>query len=128
MKNRNIVFIAKSLDGYIADKNGGLDWLQSVPNPENLDLGYKEFIKRIDALVTGRITFETVCSFDCAWPYTLPVFVMSKNLNSVPEDYKDKAEIVIGGPAEIVNLLNKKDSPNFILMAAQQCKAFYEMI
>ena len=109
MCNQNIVFIARSLDGYIADQNGGLDWLQSVPNPENLDLGYENFIKRVDAIVMGRTTFEMVCSFDCEWPYKIPVFVLSNTLDSLPEEYIDKAEIVKGSPSDIVKQIHKKE-------------------
>ena len=86
----NIVFIATSLDGYIADKNGGLGWLQSTPNPENLDMGWVDLIDRFDALVMGRKTFEKVCSFDCDWPYSKPVFVLSNSMNQYLMNMKKK--------------------------------------
>lgn len=108
MKNKNNVFIATSLDGYISDRNGGLDWLNSLPNPDNLDFGYSKFTERVDAIVMGRVTFEMVCSFDCEWPYTLPVFVLSNTLNSVPDDYQDKAEIVSGPLREILDQIHQK--------------------
>ncbi len=52
----NLVYIATSLDGYISEKHDGLEWLQSVPNPDNLDFGWAAFMDRIDALVMGRKT------------------------------------------------------------------------
>ena len=92
----NIVYIAASLDGYIADRNGELDWLHAAPNPDGDGLGFAEFISGIDALVMGRATFETVCGFDCEWPYTKPVFVLSNTLQSVPDALTDRAEIITG--------------------------------
>jgi len=68
MKIKNSVFIATSLDGYCSDKNGEIDWLHSIPNPNHDDKGYTDFMKDIDALVMGRTTFETVCGFDSDWP------------------------------------------------------------
>lgn len=108
MKSQNKVFIARSLDGYIADKNGGLDWLNLVPNPDHLDLGYEKFIQSVDAIVMGRASFETVCSFDMEWPYKLPVFVLSKSLKSVPEDLENKVALVSGSLSEILDQLHKK--------------------
>jgi len=104
----NIVYIATSLDGYISDKEGGLEWLHSIPNPDNLDLGFSDFLESVDALIMGRNTFETVCSFDVEWPYPVPVFVLSNTMTSIPEGYKDKADIVSGPLSQIIESLNVK--------------------
>lgn len=108
MEKRNSVFIACSLDGYIADQNGGLDWLYSVPNPDREDMGYSAFMERIDALVMGRNTFEKVCSFDCDWPYKQPVFVLSSTLGAIPEKYQNRAEVVNGSLREILEMIHHK--------------------
>jgi dihydrofolate reductase len=106
MDKKNSVFIATSLDGYIADKNGGIDWLHSIPNPDNNDMGYVEFTNGIDALVMGRTTFETVIGFDVPWPYNKPVFVLSNKLKEIPESHKDKAFLVNGTLTKILEQIH----------------------
>ena len=108
MEKKNKVFIATSLDGYIADKDGGIDWLHSIPNPENIDMGYEEFTSQIDALVMGRTTFETVCAFDMDWPYKKPVFVLSNSLTKIPDEYEGKAVLVKGTLKEILHKIYSK--------------------
>lgn len=61
------VYIAVSLDGYIARTDGGLDWLSIVERPGE-DYGYKVFFDSVDALVIGRKTYDTVLAFE-KWPY-----------------------------------------------------------
>lgn len=108
MDKKNKVFIATSLDGYIADKNGKIDWLYSIPNPDNNDMGYVEFTNEIDALVMGRTTFETVMGFDVPWPYNKPVFVLSTTLREIPESHKNKAFLVKGTLTEILGQIHRK--------------------
>ena len=108
MNKKNSVFIATSIDGYIADKNGGIDWLHAIPNPENEDMGYEAFMNKIDALVMGRRTFETVVGFDVDWPYDKPVFVLSNSLNEIPESHKGKAFLVKGTLSKILEDIHKK--------------------
>ncbi len=57
------LFIATSLDGYIAGPNESLDWLFT-----DEDYGYDEFIENVDVLAMGRKTFETVLGLG-EWPY-----------------------------------------------------------
>jgi len=108
MEKTNRVFIATSIDGYIADKNGEIDWLYSIPNPENIDMGYSKFIEQIDAQVMGRTTFEIVCSFDIDWPYQKPVFVLSNTLKEVPDKLNDKAHTVKGTLTDVLEQIHQR--------------------
>ncbi len=97
----NRVFIATSLDGYIATSDHGLDWLESLPNPDGNDYGYAAFMETIDAVVMGRGTFEVIEGFR-PWPYPGPVLVASSSLTDVPEDLDGLVTIVSGTPEAIV--------------------------
>lgn len=111
----NSVFIAQSLDGYIADMQGGLEWLNEIPNPDNVDMGYYKFMDQIDAIVMGRKTFETVCSFDIDWPYNKPVFVISNTLNVIPEKNKKECKLVNGSISEILTQIHTEGFNNLYI-------------
>ena len=91
------VFIAMSLDGYIARPNGKLDWLENAAtNEENEDYGYHQFMSTVDCMVMGRKTFEKATSFS-DWPYKgKQVIVLSKSLKAPPADFEDKIDVFSG--------------------------------
>ncbi len=95
------VFIATSLDGFIARANGDLDWLPPGGGEEH---GYDAFMATVDALVIGRKTFEKVLTFG-TWPYgEKPVFVLSTRtlVLALPGAVVERMS---GAPAEIVSQL-----------------------
>jgi dihydrofolate reductase len=61
------VYIAASLDGFIARAHGGLDWLSLVEAPGE-DYGFQAFLDGVDTLVLGRATYDAVLGFG-QWPY-----------------------------------------------------------
>lgn len=85
------VFIATSLDGFIAREDGGLDWLDLANQkvPEGEDCGFFAFMDSVDALVMGRNTFEKVLSFG-QWVYgEKKVVVLSRNPLEMPENLRE---------------------------------------
>ena len=109
MKNKektNTVFIARSLDGYIADREGGLDWLQIIPNPGQVSMGYEALMARVDALVMGRHTFETVLGFGMEWPYPLPVYVLSSSLETVPPELEGRVHLLQGPIPDVLKVIH----------------------
>ena len=119
----NIIYIASSLDGFIARPDGDIDWLLNIPNEQMSDYGYEDFIKRIDCLVMGRKTFDSVLLFD-SWPYSKPVFVLSSTLTDLPEELNGKAEIINGNPEEVVDILGSRGYHDLYIDGGQTIQSF----
>jgi Dihydrofolate reductase len=94
------VFIATSLDGFIAREDDSLDWL---PDPADLqeDHGFDAFMDSVDGVVMGRGSFEVVRGMS-PWLYSKPVVVMSATLADVPAELSGKAEITRLAPRDLM--------------------------
>lgn len=101
------VFIATSLDGYIARADGDIGWLLARDDQAE-DHGYDAFIAGKDAIVMGRGSYEKAVTFD-PWPYGLPVLVLSKQLadTPVPAALRGKVSFSSLDPAQALAQLEK---------------------
>lgn len=74
------LFIASSIDGYIARKNGAIDWLENVQMPEEGDYGYEALMHSCDSIIMGCKTYEFLIQSGIDWPYTnYKTYVISRN-------------------------------------------------
>ncbi len=65
-----ILYIAASLDGFIARPDGNLDWLTGLPNPDQVDHGYGDLLAQTSCIIMGRSTYQELLGFGMEWPYT----------------------------------------------------------
>jgi dihydrofolate reductase len=127
MKLKQSVFIATSLDGFIARPNGSLDWLNESSDGSSdpaEDFGYQDFMQDIDALVMGRNTFDKVRSFG-EWPYgSTRVYVLShRKLVDIAELPKE-VQRVAGSPHEIVDQLAAQEAYHLYIDGGQSIQQF----
>jgi dihydrofolate reductase len=97
------VYIAMSLDGYIATPDGAVDWLEPFFDE---DYGYESFMREISCAVMGRVTYEQVLDFG-EWPYPEhDVYVLSRSaIDGLPE----RTTAWSGTPADLVRHLGAQD-------------------
>jgi dihydrofolate reductase len=119
----NYVYIAASIDGYIATTGGDVDWLHEVPNPDNDDYGYSEFIGNIDALVMGRNTFEKVLTFG-DWFHKKKVFVVSSLLTEIPDGLEGKVEILSGSLSCVLSKIESQGFKNLYIDGGKLIQSF----
>ncbi len=120
----NKVYIAVSLDGYIANKNDSVDWLNQIPMNEETKINFSNFMDTIDCVVMGRNTFEVVKNFDVEWPYEKKVFVASNSMKFIPNGYENKIELIKGSPTEIIKSLNLMGFNNFYVDGGKTIQSF----
>ena len=106
--SRVTIHMAASLDGFIARKDGRVDWLETADEfvgGDTMDPGFVEaFLKTIDCYVMGSRTYETAMSFEAqgfGWAYgDKPTFVLTRR--ELPRT-RDSVEFYSGDLAQLVN-------------------------
>jgi dihydrofolate reductase len=117
------VFIASSLDGFIAREDGNLDWLVAR-TPVDGDSGYDAFMAGVDTVVMGRYTFETVLGFD-DWPYEgKRVVVLSRMLAEVPASLADKVALHSGPVRALYDALQASGCQGLYVDGGQTVQSF----
>ena len=106
------VYIATSLDGFIARKNGDIDWLTGGEGGE--DYGYAEFMSGIDHVVMGRNTYEKVLTFG-GWHYDKKVIVLTSRYITIPSELSDKVEALNLSPRELVSEMDSRRAKHIYL-------------
>lgn len=105
-----ILYIASSLDGYIADSNGSVAWLDEIPNPDKSDYGYAGFYDSIDTVVMGNKTYQQVLGFGIGNPYEgKKMYVLSRNMPLVQDRH---AEFISQNIPEFLAELKKANGKN----------------
>lgn len=107
MKRKVILFIATSLDGFIAGEKGEIDWLFT-----DQDYGYTSFLNSVDTLLMGRKTYEQVLQFG-SWPYAdKTTYVFTSN----PSPAADDNVIFSSDPVGVTTWLRDQSGTNIWLV------------
>jgi dihydrofolate reductase len=119
------VFIATSLDGFIARRNGDIDWLVDADSSEkNEDYGWKVFWDSVDCLIMGRNTMEKVVTFG-EWPYEgKRVVVLSNTLSEPPSMLAGKVELYSGSPRSLVDKLEHEGCEHLYVDGGKVIQSF----
>lgn len=122
------VYIATSVDAFIAKKDGDIEWLNrpEYSTSEMKGLSYDEFITSVDALVMGRNTFEKALTFG-DWPYNgIPVVVLTSRELIIPPHLKGKVTAMGGDPKALVANLAEEGKQHLYIDGGKTIQRFLQ--
>ncbi len=122
--SKTTLFIATTLDGKIARKDGSLDWLNDLSNPNQIDHGYGQFLNTIGSTIMGKNTYNEIIGFGVDWPYA----GMNSYVVTTDKDFKPTTTetfTVSGISTDFLNELKKKNEKDIWLIGGGQLIASF---
>ena len=119
-----ILYVACSIDGFIARPDGDLDWLDAIPNPDNIDYGYTDLLANTSCIIMGRKTYTDLLSFGIEWPYPgIKTLVVSSN-PSFKIDTPD-TKTLTGDIATAVKIIRSNQEKDIWLAGGGQIASYF---
>lgn len=97
---RITVFVGMSLDGYIADDNGNLEWLEAAAAADGEDYGFARLVASVDAVAMGRGTWDHIAHLDDLPYQGVPIYVFT---HRPPEAHRPGVTFWSPTPTEAVD-------------------------
>ncbi len=104
MERKVILYIAMSLDGFIATKDNSIDFLSLVEKAGE-DYGYNDFVQLVDTVIVGRKTYDKVIEMGYEYPHAdKKIFIVTRNA----KPSKENIQYYSGDLTQLVNELKKQ--------------------
>jgi dihydrofolate reductase len=119
MTRKVVLFIAMSIDNYIADDQGAVDWLEDNIRGNEVDDSYNQMYSKIDTVVMGRITYDQVTQELSPEKYMYEDR-QSYIITSRPEQDTDSIKFRNQSPVELIQELQKEDGKDIWIIGGAQ--------
>lgn len=132
---KSSVYIATSVDGFIAKRDGNVDWLHTAGNLEaNMgteDMGFKAFMDSVDCMIMGRKCMEMISNMNLTpeqWFYgDMRIVVLSNTVTVAPDNLKGKVEMYSGDLNHLVVSLEQEGYKHAYIDGGKTIQSFINL-
>ena len=129
------VYIATSVDGFIAKPDGNVDWLHTAGNLEadmgTEDMGFKAFMDSVDCMIMGRKCMEMISNMNLTpeqWFYgDMRIVVLSNTVRETPDNLRGKVEMYSGDINSLVATLEKEGFKHAYIDGGKTIQSFINL-
>lgn len=130
------VFIATSVDGFIAKSDDSVDWLQTAGDlnadmGDQADMGMNKYMSTVDCIIMGRKTMDVISKMNLSpeqWPYgNTRIIVLSRTLTIAPENMRERIELYSGDLTVLVAKLEQEGFSHAYIDGGSTIQAFLKL-